>query len=305
MSEIRVSSWLKPWDPAVSYDAALLSATFSNADRGIDESHAPADVIRGCFSDYTTYSSDYEVDFSGLMVTDLGMMVSSPRGTDLRIPNAGIELGSFLKLYPHTVPIVVGGDHSITAATGKSFCDARRNSQIGLIYFDAHRDVGPMAEDSPPVGATVRALLQDCRNLRGSSIVEIGLHGFMDSPRDRDWAEENGIRTYTARAVRHQGMASILANALGHDLDSVDAIYASVDIDVLAQGYAIGTGGRTSPDGIEPNDLLDAAYSLGQNRKVAMLDVAEYDPFRDVRDLTGRVCCSIVLAFLAGMRGRG
>ena len=56
-----------------------------------------------------------------------------------------------------------------------------------------------------------------------------------------------------------------------------DAIYVTVDIDVLEVGYAPGTAAATA-DGLSPIDLLEALFVLGRDPRVMAIDFVELDP---------------------------
>jgi formiminoglutamase len=75
----------------------------------------------------------------------------------------------------------------------------------------------------------------------------------------------------------------------------------SVDIDVLSQVYALAASGSVTPDGMEAVDLLDAMFTLGQHPNVGMLDLVEFNPSTDFRNLTARTTGSIILTFLGGL----
>jgi len=82
--------------------------------------------------------------------------------------------------------------------------------------------------------------------------------------------------------------------------NGTDAIYVTVDIDVLEVGYAPGTAAAT-PDGLSPVDLFEAMFLLGQDPRVAAIDFVELDPNRDVAEITTRTFGSAILSFLAGL----
>lgn len=82
----------------------------------------------------------------------------------------------------------------------------------------------------------------------------------------------------------------------GHE---TEAIYVSVDIDVLAHSVPPGTA-ASSAEGMAAWDLLEAMFRLGQHPKVIAMDLVCIDPLRDLRELTTRMGTSIILTFLAG-----
>jgi formiminoglutamase len=114
------------------------------------------------------------------------------------------------------------------------------------------------------------------------------------------WVEHQGGTIYTGRQVRRQGIDQVVQEAIQIAGDGADAIYVTVDIDVLELGYVAGTGAAT-PEGLHPTDLCEALFTLGQHPKVRVVDFVEHDPARDVAAITGRTLTSAFLTFLAGL----
>ena len=107
----------------------------------------------------------------------------------------------------------------------------------------------------------------------------------------------------TGLEVHRRGMTACIADALKVAGDGADLIYLSVDIDCLAFPFAIGTAG-TSPEGLSAWQLLEAVWACGLDPKVVAINLVEIDPSRDVKDLTSRTGCSVMLTFLTGLTRR-
>ena len=134
-------------------------------------------------------------------------------------------------------------------------------------------------------------------------MVELGIHGFMNSSRYLRWAQDQGMRVITGRDVQRRGMDACMAEALAVAGDGVDLVYVSVDIDCLAFPWAVGTAASTAK-GLSAWQLLDGVFACGLDPKVAAFDLVEIDPSRDVKDLTTRTGCSVLLTFFAGLYRR-
>jgi formiminoglutamase len=98
-------------------------------------------------------------------------------------------------------------------------------------------------------------------------------------------------------------MPDCIAEALKIAGDGTDLVYVSVDIDCLAFPWAIGTS-ATSPEGLSAWQLMEAVFACGLDSKVGGIDLVEIDPSRDVKDLTSRTGCSVLLTFFAGLYRR-
>jgi formiminoglutamase len=196
-------------------------------------------------------------------------------------------------------PLIIGGDHAITAPAVRAYCGAHPDQQVGVIHFDAHNDVRVM-DHGPTNGTPIRGILESGVKVSGENLVQFGIHGFMNASYYKRWVEGRGGTIYTARAIRKAGIEEMVGRALEITGNGTDAIYVTVDIDVLELGYAPGTAAATA-DGLHPVDLLEALFILGQDPRVAAIDVVELDPHRDVADITSRTFGSAILTFLAGL----
>lgn len=297
----RISNWMAPWDGTERVDAGVISAPFSSGTARPTASWEAANAIRNSFIENTTYSPDYDVDIQDLVVRDLGdIQVTS---TDVWRSLAHIEEAviDLLTEQPQCVPIAIGGDHSVSAPLVRGFCKTRPGRRVGLIHFDAHNDVRAFEEDGPLNGTPIRGILQTCPNLQGTNVVQLGIHGFMNSSRYKRWAEEQGITIFTARTIRKRGIDPVLQEALEIALRGVDELYLSVDLDSLSQIYCLAASGSITPDGMQAYDLLEAMFALGKHPAVGMMDLVEMNPSVDFRNLTARTAGTVVLTFLAGL----
>jgi formiminoglutamase len=299
--ELRVNNWLTAWDGQEAIDAGFLGAPYSGASISSSGASGGPEGIRLAFRYNTTYSADFETDIRDLRVRDLGDIAGHI--TDVAVAHDQIEaaVAAATKIEPRFVPLIIGGDHSITAPAVRGFCAAHPGKRVGLINFDAHFDVRNFAYGRHN-GTPFRAILESGR-VAGQNLVEIGIHGFNGSASYHAWARERGMTIFTGRQVQGRGMEDCVAEALARAGDGTDVIYVSVDIDCLAYPWAIGTSAATA-EGLSAWQLLEGVYACGLDPKVAALDLVEIDPSRDVKDLTCRTGCSILLTFLAGLHRR-
>ena len=300
--EVRVSNWLTPWDGVEAIDAAFVGAPYSGASINPSAAYGGPEAVRLAFRYATTYSPDTDTDIQGLRVRDLGDI--GGHLTDVAAAHRKIEaaMGAIAAIDGRPVPVVVGGDHSITAPAVRGFCAAHPGRRVGVINFDAHLDVRNF-EHGPHNGTPFRAILEGGLPIEGRNLVEIGIHGFMNSARYMAWARERGVRVISGREVQRRGMEGCVAEALARAGEGTDLIYVSVDIDCLALPWAVGTA-AASAEGLSAWQLLDGVFACGQDPKVAGFDLVEIDPSRDVRDVTSRTGCSVILTFLAGLYRR-
>lgn len=298
--EKRVNNWLTPWDGEESIDVGLLGIPFSKADPwGSNASSLAPNAIRQAFLINTTYSPDFDVDVQTLRVRDLGDVLT--HAIDVVQCHANIEdaVVEFYERFGNTLLVSIGGDHSITRPLIQGYARAHPEQKIGIIHFDAHNDVRSFEVGGPTNGTPFRGLLEHSSAVAGKNLVQVGIHGFMNSSIYKHYCEQQGVTVVSARQVRQRGIQPVMEEAIARASEGTDAIYVSVDIDVLALPYALGTGAAT-PEGLSAWDVLEALFLLGQHPKVCGLDVVEIDPLRDFGETTARMGSSMILTFLGG-----
>ncbi len=140
------------------------------------------------------------------------------------------------------IPIVLGGDHSITWPSATAVAEVRRPGSIGIVHFDAHADT---ANDDWGVlaghGTPMRRLIESGA-VKGRNFVQVGLRGYWPPADVFEWMKEHELRWHLMREVEERGAEAVIDDAIAEALDGPDAIYISVDIDVLDPGLAPGTG---------------------------------------------------------------
>jgi formiminoglutamase len=296
--ELRVNNWLTPWDGEEPLDAGLMGLPYSGASINSSAAYGAPESVRLAFRFNTTYSPDWDTDIGDLRVRDLGDV--GVHLTDVEAAHGKIEaaVAAACAIEPKFVPVMIGGDHSVTAPAARGFCAANPGKRVGIINIDAHLDVRNF-EHGPHNGTPFRALLTGGLPISGQNVVELGIHGFMNAAAYMQWARDRGVTVISGRQVMQRGMEDCIAEALQRAGDGTDFVYLSVDIDCLAYPWAIGTA-ATSPEGLSAWQLLEAVHACGLDPKVAAMDVVEIDPSRDVKDLTSRTGASVILTFLAG-----
>ena len=100
--------------------------------------------------------------------------------------------------------------------------------------------------------------------------------------------------------VWERGIREVLADAIARAGDGCDAIYLSVDIDVLDPGTAPGTG-TPEPGGMTAADLLRAVRTIALETPLVAMDVVEVSPPYDHADITVNNAHRVVFEALAGL----
>ena len=83
-------------------------------------------------------------------------------------------------------------------------------------------------------------------------------------------------------------------------LDDCDAVFLSVDVDVVDPGSAPGTG-TPETGGLTSRQLLDAVRRIGMELPLVGMDVVEVSPPYDHAEITAYLGNRIVLEALSGI----
>jgi formimidoylglutamase len=287
------------WDGVEYVDAGIVGIPF---DRSVDHDHRRgASLGPGQIRDelYTksTYYIDHDTDVGHLKMVDCGdVEVTIDYGETHRRVEAALTpiFGSGM------TPVIIGGDHSVTYPCIKALCNSLdQRKKLGVIDLDAHHDCRQGLEKVSGLWARE---IQEMENapVKGENIVQIGIHGSNYSRFYRDYVERTGITVYTPMEIRRRGIEVITEEAIEKASNGVDALYLSVDIDVLDQTFAPGTVAPT-PGGLTPWDVTECIFRASGHPLVCALDVMEVAPPLDVNDMTSKNAADIIMNFLCGL----
>ena len=199
-----------------------------------------------------------------------------------------------------TIPIVLGGDHSIAEPDIRA-C-AERHGPLGLLHFDTHTDTAREVSGVERSHGTPMYRLVEAGHVDPRRYVQVGLRGYWPGPEEFAWQRERGITSILMREVREQGIAAVLERALAAVGEG--KAFLSVDVDVLDPAYAPGTG-TPEPGGMIPADLLWACRTAGQRLHLVGADVVEVAPVAlGSADVTALVADRIVREILTGIAMR-
>ena len=183
------------------------------------------------------------------------------------------------------IPIVLGGDHSITWPSATAIAEVRRPGSIGIVHFDAHADT---ANDDWGVlaghGTPMRRLIESGA-VKGRNFVQVGLRGYWPPVETFEWMQEHGLRYHFMTEIEERGAEAVIAQAIEEALDGPDAIYLSLDIDVIDPGLAPGTG-TPEPGGMLTREVLRAIRQIVGAVDLAGMDIVEVSPPYDHAETT-------------------
>ena len=149
-----------------------------------------------------------------------------------------IEAGMQPLLEAGVMPIVLGGDHSVTLPELRAVAD--KHGPVALIQFDSHGDLwdeyfgGKDTHGTPFRRAVEEGLLDTARSS------QIGLRGSLYEPADIQLSHDFGFQVFTANDVRRVGLDGVIAAVKDRAGDG--PCFLTFDIDFVDPTYAPATG---------------------------------------------------------------
>ena len=292
------SSITKDWQEGVEITgAALIGAPLSKPSISHSGASFAPSTIRAMLDGYSTYAITEEHDMKDSILYDCGDIVMHV--TDIKESHRRIErtIHDLTTAEPKMIPIILGGDHSISFPSIAGF--AASKGKVGIIQFDAHHDLRNLEDGGPSNGTPFRSLLEN-GVISGKQLVQIGIRNFSNACVYHEYAKEHGVTIYTMKDVREKAIKEIISESIALlKAEGVASIYISLDMDVLDQAFAPGCP-AIGPGGMDSWTLLDAMTYLGQEPLVGGMDIVELDPTLDFRDMTSRVAAQVIMYFLLG-----
>ncbi len=198
------------------------------------------------------------------------------------------------------VPVVLGGDHSITEPHVRAL--ARVHGPVGLVHFDTHTDTGDEVFGVEVSHGTPMFRLVRDGHVDAARYVQIGLRGYWPGEREFAWQREHGITAFFMHDVRDRGIRAVVEEGVG--VVGPGPVVLTVDVDVLDPAFAPGTG-TPEPGGMTSVDLLWAVRTVAAELELVGMDVVEVIPTGvGSGDLTALVAERIVREALTGIAAR-
>lgn len=187
------------------------------------------------------------------------------------------------------MPVVMGGDHSVTIPVGRALDSV---GPFHVIQIDAHLDwADHRSGQRYGHGSTLRRLAEMDHV---DKMFQFGIRGISSSKKeDVDAARAYGSEILSPRQMRQMGIDALLEL-----IPEGENYYVTIDIDGLDPSLAPGTG-TPSPGGLfydEVNELLEGIAKRGN---VIGFDLVEVSPPYDPTGITSQVGARIILDFIS------
>jgi agmatinase len=244
------------------------------------------DRIRFWSQHLTPFSED-RTRLDGLTVCDLGDIPISRI-----IPDFELVAQKVANL-PQGIPILLGGDHSVTIPIFQGQRERFAGQRLGLLWVDAHPDLCDEFNGSRLSHACVLRRGMEF-GIEQQDVCLVGLRSW--EHQEIDLIENGHMHVYTAADVAEIGMKSVAADVC-KILSRCDAVHISFDIDALDPSVAPGTG---IPEfgGLTSREVLTLLHAL-QGLPLVGLDVVEVAPPLDPSEATVFAALKIIMEFIA------
>jgi agmatinase len=260
-------------DPAEleGFDVAVVGAPMDDLVSDRPGARLAPRAIRGASSPPGPHLEVGVDAFAALRVVDFGDAPVIP--ADPRASHAAIEATVGQVLAAGVMPVVLGGDHSITEPSIRACAGA--HGPVGLVHFDTHTDTGAEVFGVEFSHGTFIRRLVDQGHLDPSRYAQIGLRGYWPGPEEFGWQAERGITSLFMHDVRDLGIREVVARAIA--AVGPGPTYLTVDVDVLDPAFVPGTG-TPEPGGMTAVDLLLAVRTVAAELDLIGADVVEVIP---------------------------
>lgn len=220
--------------------------------------------------------------------------------------NRAVHTAVFAELRQDRLPILLGGDHSLSI--GSISAVARRCREQGLklrvLWLDAHADFNT-SELSPSGnihGMPLACLcgfgpgeLVDLAGVSGPAITpacvrQIGIRSVDDG--EKRFVHEQRLEVFDMRYIDEMGMRQTMEHALS-GLDNDTHLHVSFDVDFLDPDIAPGVG-TTVAGGPTYREAQLCMEMIADTRRLGSLDIVELNPAFDVRNKTAALAVDLV-----------
>lgn len=226
--------------------------------------------------DDTTYLSNVRI----VDVGDVDIIHMDPMQS---LTNTQIAVESILK--SGALPVILGGDHSITAPSVAAFA---RQDPIHVIQFDAHLD---FVNERHGVRYGQGNPLRRCSEMSHvSGITQLGIHGGGSSSMS-DFADARaaGSTILSVRQIRKLGIEGTLLK-----IPNGRRFYITIDIDGFDPSIAPGTG-TPSHGGFLYYEVAELLRGITKKGNVVGMDLTEVAPIYDSSGITSMLAVRVIL----------
>jgi arginase len=209
-----------------------------------------------------------------------------------------------------SVPLVLGGDHSVAVGTvsGVSQYFRQKNERVGLLWLDAHADMNT-PESSPsgnvhgmPLACVVGIGPPELTDIFGyrpkvepQNTVIIGLRD-VDAT-ERPQVRGSGVRAFTMRDIDEHGLRSVMEEAIRLATDGTSGFHLSLDMDFVDPKDAPGVGTPVR-GGATYREAHLAMEMICDSGRMVSIEAVEVNPVIDEVNRTADLAVELIMSGL-------
>jgi arginase len=177
--------------------------------------------------------------------------------------------------------VSIGGDHSVSYPIISAFAD--RYDGLNILHFDAHADLYDNFDDNPYSHASPFARIMEGGKIK--SLTQVGVRTL--SKHQKEQADKFGVKIIEMKDFNDDFVQNLSS-----------PLYISLDLDVLDPAFAPGVS-HQEPGGMSTRALLKVIQNL--NVEIVGADIVEYNPIRDIHNMTAMVGYKLMKELIAKM----
>ncbi len=201
------------------------------------------------------------------------------------------------------VPLILGGDHSVSIGSLAAYCQQYTPKKSGLIWIDTHADLN--TPDSSPSGnihgmplscalgtgyAPLISLFEN-KFLLPENVVLVGLRDI--DKQEAILLKNSGVHYYTMRDIDEMGIQKVMNEIQSKLINQLDNIHVSFDMDVLDPNAVPGVS-TPVPGGLTIREAHLALELLYESGKIVSADFVELNPFKDIKGQSAYIAVDFI-----------
>jgi agmatinase len=230
--------------------------------------------IRDVSCQFTSYNATFDFDLlEAVNPVDCGDSNVILPNAERTFASAEADIAEILSA--GALPVILGGDHSVTIPAVRAVKKAVGDP--GLVLVDMHLDTavdvgGETLNHCCPISRAVDA------GFDPEKIILIGISGWMNPKSELAYCREHGITVVWLEDIWERGTEAVARQAL-EVAGAGDGIYLSYDVDSLDGAYAAGTC-CPSPGGLSNREAIELVRGICRDGLIGV-DVVETAPGLD------------------------
>jgi agmatinase len=232
---------------------------------------APSPIRAALHSDHGNMTSESGVELGlDILLGDSGdLALAEANGDDALIAAAVAEAAA-----EGAVPLVLGGDHSVTVPVLEAL--AAVHGPVDILHFDAHPDLYDDFDGDPRSHASPFARIME-RGL-ARRLVQVGIRTL--NRHCREQAERFGVEIVEMRNFAPDAVPQ-----------PKGPLYISLDLDGFDPAFAPGVS-HHEPGGLTVRDVLAVFDRV--RAPIVGADIVEYNPARDLNGVTAVLAAKLI-----------